>query len=248
MNKRLLSAVLTMVFCVSSAAAADFGTLTISSDREVIDDSVLSELAAANEPSTLTLRTPNGETGSLMFDGTEYHLQPCGQADEFTYSVLFSADCENAYGLPYTEWFMADSDIGQHIFDPLTEWDARHICSVPRWRDCGTLRLTGQNKLKPLYTLLTRFLAIHRDRDAAISLEMQPALGQPLFLAYHNGTYTLTETGPDRFIRTEWTQLVPLPTDDLRMLSLTLINASGKQRPLFTFENPAAYLTLPAVV
>lgn len=248
MNKRLLSAVLTMVFCVSSSVAADFGTLTISSDREVIDDSVLSELAAADEPSTLTLRTPDGETGSLMFDGTKYHLQPCGQADEFTYSVLFSANDENAYGLPYTEWFMANADIGQHIFDPVTEWDARHICSVPRWRDCGTLRLTGQNKLKPPYALLTRFFAIHRDRNAAISLKIQPTLGQPLFLAYHNRTYTLTETGPDRFIRTEWTQLVPLPTDDLRMLSLTLINASGEQRPLFTFENPAAYLTLPAVV
>ena len=248
MKKRLLSAVLTMVFCVSSSAAADFGTLTISSDREVIDDSVLSELAAADEPSTLTLRTPNGETGSLMFDGTKYHLQPCGQADEFTYSVLFSADGENAYGLPYTEWFMANADIGQHIFDPVTEWDARHICSVPRWRDCGTLRLTGQNKLKPPYALLPRFFAIHRDRNAAISLEMQPTLGQPLFLAYNKGVYTLTEIDPDRFIRTEWTQLVPLPTDDLRMLSLTLINASGEQRLLFTFENPAAYLMLPSIV
>ena len=76
---------------------------------------------------------------------------------------------------------------------------------------------------------------------------MQPTLGQPLFLAYHNGTYTLTETDPDRFIRTEWTQLMPLPTNDLRTLSLTLINASGEQRPLFTFENPAAYLTLPVL-
>lgn len=149
MKKRLLSAVLALVLCAYPAMAADFGTLTISSDREVIDDSVLYELAKADEPSTLTLRTPDGETGSLTFDGTEYHLQPCGQTDEFTYSVLFSADSENAYGLPYTEWFMADSDIGQHIFDPVTEWAARHICSVPRWRDCGTLRLTGQNKLKP---------------------------------------------------------------------------------------------------
>ena len=135
MRKYLLSAVLTMVFCVYSASAADFGTLKISSVREVIDDSMLSELAEVNEPSTLILRTPNGETGSLMFDGTNYHLQPCGQTDEFTYSVLFSADSENAYGLPYTEWFMTDSDIGQHIFDPVTEWDARHVCSVPRWRD-----------------------------------------------------------------------------------------------------------------
>ncbi len=56
--------------------------------------------AEADEPSTLTLRTPDGETGSLTFDGTEYHLQPCGQTDEFAYSVLFSADGENAYGLP----------------------------------------------------------------------------------------------------------------------------------------------------
>lgn len=158
MRKYLLSAVLTLVFCVYSASAADFGTLKISSVREVIDDSMLSELAEVNEPSTLILRTPNGETGSLMFDGTNYHLQPCGQTDEFTYSVLFSADSENAYGLPYTEWFMTDSDIGQHIFDPVTEWDARHVCSVPRWRDCGTLRLTGQGKRKPPYALLTRFL------------------------------------------------------------------------------------------
>ena len=100
MKKRLLSAVLTLVLCAYPAMAADFGTLTISSDREVID-SVLYELAEADdEPSTLTLRTPNGETGSLTFDGTKYHLQPCGQTDEFIYSVLFSADGENAYGLP----------------------------------------------------------------------------------------------------------------------------------------------------
>lgn len=248
MSKRLLSTVLTLVFCAYSASAADFGTLTISSDREVIDDSALSALAEVNEPSTLTLRTPNGETGSLTFDGTEYHLQPYGQTDEFTYSVLFSADGENAYGLPYTEWFMANADIGQHIFDPVTEWDARHVCSVPRWRDCGTLRLTGQGKLKPPYALLTRFEKIHQDRNAAISLKIESTLGHPLLLAYHNGIYTLTETGSDRFIRTEWTQLVPMPTDDLRTPSLTLINASGEQRPLFTFENPAAYLALPTVV
>lgn len=77
MKKRLLSAVLALVLCAYPAMAADFGTLTISSDREVIDDSVLYELAEADEPSTLTLRTPDGETGSLTFDGTEYHLQPC---------------------------------------------------------------------------------------------------------------------------------------------------------------------------
>jgi len=248
MRKHLLFAVFTLVFCVYSASAVDFGTLTISSDREVIDDSVLSELAEVNEPSTLTLRTPNGETGSLTFDGTNYHLQPCGQTDEFTYSVLFSASGENAYGLPYTEWFMANADIGQHIFDPVTEWDARHVCSVPRWRDCGTLRLTGQGKLKPPYALLTRFFEIHRDRNSAISLKIQSTLGHPLLLAYYNGVYTLTENGPDRFIRTEWTQLVPLPTDDWRTLSLTLINASGDQRPLFTFENPVIYLTLPSIV
>ena len=88
MKKYLLSALLLAGLCVH-AAAADFGTLTISSDREVIDDSVLYELAEADEPSTLTLRTPNGETGSLMFDGTEYHLQPCGQTDEFTYRFCF---------------------------------------------------------------------------------------------------------------------------------------------------------------
>ena len=41
---------------------------------------------------------------------------------------------------------------------------------------------------------------------------------------------------------------MPLPTNDLRTLSLTLINASGEQRTLFTFENPAAYLTLPSIV
>ena len=89
MKKRLLSAVLALVLCAYPAMAANFGTLTISSDREVIDDSVLYELAAADEPSTLTLRTPDGETGSLTFDGTKYHLQPCGQTNEFTYSVCF---------------------------------------------------------------------------------------------------------------------------------------------------------------
>lgn len=59
---------------------------------------------------------------------------------------------------------------------------------------------------------------------------------------------TLTETDTNRFIRTEWTQLVPLPTDDLHMFSLTLINASGEQRPLFTFPHPVTYLTLPSIV
>ena len=54
MKKRLLSAVLALVLCAYPAMAADFGTLTISSDREVIDDSVLYELAKADEPSTLT--------------------------------------------------------------------------------------------------------------------------------------------------------------------------------------------------
>lgn len=63
MKKRLLSAVLALVLCAYPTMAADFDTLTISSDREVIDDSVLYELAEADEPSTLTLRTPNGETG-----------------------------------------------------------------------------------------------------------------------------------------------------------------------------------------
>ena len=73
------------------------------------------ELAEADEPSTLTLRTPDGETGSLTFDGTEYHLQPCGQTDEFHLFGFVFHRRQNAYGLPYTEWFMADSDIGQHI-------------------------------------------------------------------------------------------------------------------------------------
>ena len=248
MRKYLLSAVLTLVFCVYSASAADFGTLKISSVREVIDDSMLSELAEVNEPSTLILRTPNGETGSLMFDGTNYHLQPCGQTDEFTYSVLFSADSENAYGLPCTEWFMTDSDIGQHIFDPVTEWDARHVWSVPRWRDLRYTAFDRTGQTQAAVCTADAFFAIHQDRNAAVSLKMQSTLGQPLFLAYNNGTYTLTETGPDRFIRTKWTQLVPMPTDDLRTLSLTLISDSGEQRPLLTFPNPVTYLTVPSIV
>ncbi len=36
MKKRLLSAVLALVLCAYPAMAADFGTLTISSDREVM--------------------------------------------------------------------------------------------------------------------------------------------------------------------------------------------------------------------
>ncbi len=47
MKKRLLSAVLALVLCAYPAMAPDFGTLTISSDREVIDDSVLYELAGS---------------------------------------------------------------------------------------------------------------------------------------------------------------------------------------------------------
>lgn len=50
MKKRLLSAVLALVLCAYPVMATDFGTLTISSDREVIDDSVLYELAEAANP------------------------------------------------------------------------------------------------------------------------------------------------------------------------------------------------------
>lgn len=50
MKKRLLSAVLALVLCAYPAMAANFGTLTISSDREVIDDSVLYELAKRTNP------------------------------------------------------------------------------------------------------------------------------------------------------------------------------------------------------
>ena len=81
MKKRLLSAVLALVLCAYPAMAADFGTLTISSDREVIDDSVLYELAEADEPSTLTLRTPDGETGS------EQNIT-CSRADRPTNSPI----------------------------------------------------------------------------------------------------------------------------------------------------------------
>ena len=85
MKKRLLSAVLALVLCAYPAMAADFGTLTISSDREVIDDSVLYELAEADEPSTLTLRTPDGETGSLTL--TEQNIT-CSHADRPTNSPI----------------------------------------------------------------------------------------------------------------------------------------------------------------
>ena len=67
MKKRLLSAVLALVLCAYPAMAADFGTLTISSDREVIDDSVLYELAEADEPSTLTLRTDRPTNSPIRF-------------------------------------------------------------------------------------------------------------------------------------------------------------------------------------
>ena len=242
MNKRLLSAVLTMVFCVSSAAAADFGTLTISSDREVIDDSVLSELAAADEPSTLTLRTPNGETGSLMFDGTKYHLQPCGQAEEYTYPVLFSADSENVYGLPYTDWFLADTDLSKHIADePLAEWAAYHVCSMPRWTDCGTQKLTKQGAVQPPTEPLTRFLALRRDPKAALALTLRRTLGQPLLLTCNEDAYTLTIPDSYPLQQTRWTQLAPLPRENPRTLILTLLNGT-EQYELLTYPVTPPYL------
>ena len=49
MKKYLLSALLLAGLCVH-AAAADFGTLTISSDREVIDDSYCMSLPKRTNP------------------------------------------------------------------------------------------------------------------------------------------------------------------------------------------------------
>ena len=240
MKKRLLSAALALSLCLGSAAAADLGTLTLSSDREAADDAPLRMMAQATEPTELVLRTPSGETGFLRFDGKSYHWQPCGQPEERPRSVLFSADGDNAYGLPYTGWFLADIDIGQHIFDPLTEWDAGRICSVARWTDCGTQYLTGQGKLKPPAVPLTRFWELHRTRAAALTL--QGTLGDPVYLAYHDGVYTLTETGTERFVQTQWTQLVPLPTDSTRTLSLTLRSDTGEKRELLTYAVTPPYL------
>lgn len=240
MKKHLLSAVLALGLCLGSAAAGNLGTLTLSSDREAADDALLRTMAKATEPTELALRTPSGQTGFLRFDGEDYHWQPCGQPEERPRSVLFSADGENAYGLPYTEWYLADIDIGQHIFDPLTEWDARHICSVARWTDCGTQYLTGQGRLKPPAEPLTRFLTLCRTQAAALTLRR--TLGDPVYLAYHDDTYTLTETGIERFVQTQWTQLVPLPTDSTRTLALTLRSAAGEEHELLTYAVKPPYL------
>lgn len=50
MKKRLLSAVLALVLCAYPAMAADFGTMTISPDREVIDDSYCMSLPKRTNP------------------------------------------------------------------------------------------------------------------------------------------------------------------------------------------------------
>ena len=240
MKKRLLSAALVLSFCIGSAAAAELGTLTLSSDREAADDALLRTMAKATKPTELALRTPSGETGFLRFDGKNYHCQPCGQPERRGYSVLFSAEGDNVYGLPYTEWYLADTDIGQRIFDPVTEWDAWHICSVARWTDCGTQYLTGQGRLKPPAEPLTRFLELCRTQAAALTLRR--TLGDPVYLAYHDGVYTLTETGIERFVQTQWTQLAPLPTDSTRTLALTLRSAAGEERELLTYAVEPPYL------
>lgn len=242
MNKRLLSAVFALIFCVSSAAAADFGALTISSDREVIDDSVLYELAAADEPGTLTLHTPDSETGSLTFDGVNYHLRPCGQTEEYTYPVLFSADSENIYGLLYTDWFLADTDLSDRMTDePLAEWAAYHVCSMPRWTDCGTQKLTRQGAVQPPTEPLTRFLALRRDPRAALALTLRRTLGQPLLLTCNEDAYTLTIPDSYPLQQTRWTQLAPLPRENPRTLTLTLLNGT-EQYELLTYPVTPPYL------
>lgn len=242
MRKRLLSVVLTLVFCVCSAAAADFGTLTISRAGEVTDDAVFRELAQAAEPGTLTLRTPDGETGSLTFDGVNYRFQPCGQTEEYTYSVLFSADSENVYGLPYTDWFLADTDLSERMADELlAEWAAYHVCSVPRWTDCGTQNLTKQGEIQPPSEPLTRFLTLRRDPEAALALTLRRTLGEPLLLTYNKDVYMLTVPDSYPLQQTHWTQLAPLPRENPRTLTLTLLNA-GKQQELLTYPVTPPYL------
>ena len=242
MNKRLLSAVFTMVFCVSSAAAADFGTLTVSRFGEVTDDTIFRKLAQADEPGTLTLHTPDGETGTLTFDGINYHLRPCGQTEEYTYPVLFSADSENIYGLPYTDWFLADTDLSDRMADePLAEWAAYHICSVPRWTDCGTQKLTKQGAVQPPTEPLTRFLALRRDPKAALALTLRRTLGQPLLLTCNEDAYTLTIPDSYPLQQTRWTQLAPLPRENPRTLILTLLNGT-EQYELLTYLVTPPYL------
>lgn len=244
MIKRLLSVVLSLIFCAYSALAADFGTLTISRFGEITDDAIFCELVQAAESSTLTLRTPDGETGSLTFDGADYHLRPCGQAEEYTYPVLFSADSENVYGLPYTDWFLADTDLSKCMFEePLTEWAAYHVCSVPRWTDCGTLYLTSQGKINPPAEPLNRFLALRRDPKTALALTLRRTLGEPLLLTYNKDAYTLTVPNSYPLQQTRWTQLAPLPLENLRTLTLTLLNDS-EQYKLLTYPVTPPYLDM----
>ena len=241
MKKYLLSALLLAGLCVH-AAATDFGTLTISRAGEVTDDAVFRELVQADEPSALTLRTPDGETGSFTFDGVNYHLRPCGQTEEYTYSVLFSADSENVCGLTYTDWFLADTDLSECMADkPLTEWAAYHVCSVPRWTDCGTQNLTKQGEIQPPSEPLTRFLTLRRDPEAALALTLRRTLGEPLLLTCNQGAYTLTVPDSYPLQQTRWTQLAPLPRENPRTLTLTLLNA-GKQQELLTYPVTPPYL------
>ena len=235
MKKYLFSALVIMGLLLRAAAAADLGILPLSSSGEAADDAAILRLSQADSPAALTLRTPDGAVGSLTFDGAAYHFQPCGQTAVYTYTVLFSAEAEDAYGRPGTLWFAANADLSHCIFQPMTEWDAIRICSIPRWTDCGTLHLTEQGTLRSSADTLSRFFSLHSDPDKALSLTLRYAPGNTWLLTCRRGAYVLTDLDTHPIVQSRWTQLLPLPADSTRALTLTLLGPAGQQRDLLTY-------------
>lgn len=243
MYKRLLSAALALGFLLCPVQAADT-ELFLTTDGEAASDAALSALSDTQSISHISLLSSNGETGFLAFDGTDFQFHPCGETGIYSYSVLFSTTTPDACGRPVTDWFLSSADLSeQFLASPLREWDARHVCSVPKWTDCGTVYLTEQNLLRSPRENLQFFIALKAQSDRALSLQLKHTLGDTGILVYRGGEYILSECGTVPLRSTHWTQLAPLPRDGGRTLALVLTDSnSGKQQELLRYSVAPPYL------
>lgn len=242
MYKRLLSAALVIVFFFCPVRAADT-ELFLTANDEAASDTALSALADTRSISHILFRSSGNETGFLEFDGTDFQFQPCGETGIYRYPVLFSTTVPDAFGRPVTDWFLSSADLSeQFLASPYAEWDARHVCSVRKWTDCGTVYLTEQDRLRSSSENLQFFIALKAQGDRALSLELKHTLGDSEILVYQSGTYILNECGTIPLRSTHWTQLTPLPRDGGRTLMLVLMDSSGRQQELLHYAAAPPYL------
>lgn len=241
--KRLLSTALAVGFLLCSARAADT-ELFLTADGEAASDAALSALADTRSISHISLFSSNNETGFLSFDGTNFQFQPCGETAIYSYPVLFSTTTPDALGRPVTDWFLSSTDLSeQFLASPYAEWDARRVCSVSKWTNCGTVYLTEQNCLRLSSENLQFFIVLKAQDNRALSLQFEHTLGDTAILVYCGGEYILSECGTVPLRSTHWTQLAPLPRDGGRTLSLVLTNDQNtRQRELLHYTATPPYL------